>query len=111
MRFVCRNDQKDGTVHLLSNSPRIQELGEVLYKLEGISAIQRYLKWLEKWPDRNLAKFHKGKVLYLCWNNRLGANQMDNSFSGKVLGSKLNRSQKHDLAAETTTHWAVLARV
>lgn len=31
---------------LLSNSPRIEELGEVLYKLEGISALQRYLKWL-----------------------------------------------------------------
>lgn len=81
------------------------------YKLEGISAIQRYLKWLEKWSNRNLTKFHKGKVLYLCWNNRLGANQMENSFAEKVLGSKLNRSQKHDLAAETTTHWAVLAKV
>lgn len=118
MRFVCRNDQKDGTECLLSNSPRIQELGEVLYKLKGIFAIQRYLKWLEKWPDRNLAKFHKGKVLCLCWrhivhcwNNRLGANQMENSFAEKFLGSKLNKSQKHDLAAETTTHWSVLAKV
>lgn len=35
---------------------------------------------------------------------------MENSFAEKVLGSKLNRSQKHDLAGETTTHWAVLAK-
>lgn len=56
----------------LNNSPRIQELGEMLHKLEGISAIQRYLKWLKR-PNRNLAKFHRGQVLYLCWNNPIQA--------------------------------------
>lgn len=36
---------------------------------------------------------------------------MENSFAEKVLGSKLNRSQQHDLAAVTTTHWVVLAKL
>lgn len=45
----------------------------MVYKLEGISSIQRYLKRLEKWPDRNLGKFHKGKVLHLGSNNPIQA--------------------------------------
>ena len=49
----------------------IQKLGEVIDKLYGCAVIQRDLDRLEKWADRNLMKYSKGKnkVLHLCRNN------------------------------------------
>jgi len=47
------------------------KLGGVADTPEGHAAIQRDLDRLEKWADRNLIKFHKGKyqVLHLRSNN------------------------------------------
>ncbi|KAK4829689.1 hypothetical protein QYF61_006064 [Mycteria americana] len=58
------------------------------------TAIQRDLKTLEKWDDRNLMKFNKEKyeVLHLGRNNpmhqyMLGATQLESSFAEKDWGS------------------------
>ena len=72
---------------------------------EGCAAIQRHLNRQEKWADRNLMKFNKGKckVLHLGRNNpmnqnTLGIDQMKSSFVEKGLGilvdTKLTMSQQ-----------------
>ena len=72
---------------------------------EGCAAIQRDLIRLEKWADRNLSKFNKGKckVLHLGRNNSmhlemLGAAQLESSFAEKdlrvLVDNKMNVSQQ-----------------
>ena len=49
------------------------KVGGVVGKPEGCVAIQRYLDGLDKWTERTLIKFNKGKckVLHLRRNNPL----------------------------------------
>jgi len=72
---------------------------------ESGAAIPRELNSLEKWADRNLVKFNKGKckVLHLgrispIHQYMLGATQLESSFAKKGLGilveTKLNMSQQ-----------------
>jgi len=74
-------------------------------------AIQKDLNRLEKWADRNLMKFNKGKckVLHLGSNNSmnhsmLGTTQLKSSFAEKNLGDlvdiELNMSQECAFAAK-----------
>ena len=66
------------------------KLGGVADAPEGHAAIQRGLNRLEKWADRNVMKFNKGKckVLHLGRNNpmhqyMLGTTQLESSFAEK----------------------------
>lgn len=72
---------------------------------------------MDKWIDRNLMKYNKGKcqVLYLRRNNpihqyMLGDSQMESSFAEKDLGvlmdTKMNMRQKC-ANGEGTASWAV----
>ncbi|GAB0208210.1 F-BAR domain only protein 2-like [Grus japonensis] len=87
------------------------KLGGVADMPEGHAAIQRDLNRLEKWADRNLMKFNKGKceVPHLGRNNprhqyMLGATQLESSFAEKALGvlvdTKLNMRQQCALATK-----------
>ncbi|PKU47119.1 glycerol kinase isoform x1 [Limosa lapponica baueri] len=75
------------------------------------------LNRLEKWADRNLLKFKKGKcqVLHLGRNNpmhqdMLGANPLGNSIAGKVLvGTKLAMRQQLQERSPTAP-WAASSR-
>ncbi|GAB0179219.1 mitochondrial enolase superfamily member 1 [Grus japonensis] len=87
------------------------KLGGVTDMPEDHAAIQRDLNRLEKWADRNLTKFNKGKcnVLHLERNKprhqyMLGVDQLESSLAEKDLGvlvdTKLNVSQQCALAAK-----------
>ncbi|GAB0184084.1 mitochondrial enolase superfamily member 1 [Grus japonensis] len=75
--------------------------------------VQRDLDRLEKWTNRNLMKFIKGKckILHLARNNpthqyMLGITWLESSFAEKALGvlvdTKLNMSQQCALVAKNT---------
>ncbi|GAB0180750.1 mitochondrial enolase superfamily member 1 [Grus japonensis] len=81
------------------------KLGGVADMPEGRAAIQRDLDSLDKWTDRNLMKFNKGKckILYLESKNprrqyMLGATDLESSLAEKDLGvlvdTKLKVSQQ-----------------
>jgi len=65
------NDLHDGTDCTLNNFADDTKLGEVADTPEGRASIQNDLDRLEKWADRDLTKFNKGKckVLHLGRNN------------------------------------------
>jgi len=78
---------------------------------EGHAAIQRDLNRLEKWTDRNLIPFNKGKckVTHLGRNNpmhqnMLGASQLESNSTekdqGVLVDSRLNMSQQCALVAK-----------
>ncbi|KAK4825525.1 hypothetical protein QYF61_000038 [Mycteria americana] len=90
------------------------KLGGMADMPEGHAAIQRDLDRLEKWADRNLMTFKKGKckVLHLGRNNpmhqyMLGATQLEGSLAENNLGvlvdTKLNMSQQCALAAKVAS--------
>ncbi|GAB0203569.1 methylenetetrahydrofolate reductase [Grus japonensis] len=88
-----------------------QNWKECLIGPEGHAAIQRNFNRLEKWANRNLMQFNKGKskVLHLGRNNprhqyMLGATQLENRFPEKALEGlvypKLNVRQHCALVAK-----------
>ncbi|KAK4827847.1 hypothetical protein QYF61_021984 [Mycteria americana] len=98
----------DGAEHILSKSADDTKLGGGVDMPVGRAAIQRDLDRLEKWANRNLVNFSKGKgkSLYLGRNMRglymLRADWQQSSFAEKELGvlvdTKLNISQQCALA-------------
>jgi len=79
------------------------KLGGVANAPEGHAAIQKDLKRLEKWADKNLMKFNKGmcKVLHL-WQNkstRTCYGPAKKNFTKKDLDTKLN--VRHQCALAT----------
>ncbi|KAK4807114.1 hypothetical protein QYF61_018455 [Mycteria americana] len=96
---VFINELDDGAQCTLSKFSDNTKVGGVADTPEGGAAIQRDLDRLEKWANRNLMKFNKGKcqVLHLGRNNprhqyMLGASQLERIFAEKDLG--LNMSQQ-----------------
>lgn len=61
MFIICINDLDDGTECALSKCGNNVKLRGVVDTPDGFAAIQRDLNKLEKWADRSLADFNKGK--------------------------------------------------
>lgn len=55
------NDLDNGPEHILSKFPDDTKLGEIADISENRVAIQLDFSRLEKWSDRNLMKFSKGR--------------------------------------------------
>ena len=90
---VFVNDPDDGTECTLGKLTGDTKLRGAADAPDGCAAIQRDLDRLEKWADRNLMQFSKGKckVLHLGRNNprhqyMLGDAQLENSLEEKDLG-------------------------
>ncbi|KAK4827366.1 hypothetical protein QYF61_017304 [Mycteria americana] len=102
---IFTNDLDDRVECALSKFAGVTELEGVADTPEGRAAIQKDLERLEKWADRNLMKFNKGKckVVYLGMNNlihqyMLGANQLESSFVEKDLESPGEHQVEHEPA-------------
>ncbi|GAB0185568.1 mitochondrial enolase superfamily member 1 [Grus japonensis] len=87
------HDLDKGTGCTLSKFADDTKLGGVADTPEGCAAIQQDLDRLERWAERNLKKFNKGKcrVLHLGRNNpkhqyRLGVDLLGSSAAEKDLG-------------------------
>ena len=87
------------------------KLGGVVDRPDGCAAVQKDLDRLEKWSDRNLMVFNKGKrkVLPLgrvspMHQDRLGTDQPESSFVDKglevLMDTKLTMRQQCALAAK-----------
>lgn len=95
------------------------KVGEAMNMQEDCVTIQKYFNRLEKWADRNFMKFNtdKWKLLHLGWNNfmeydRLAADRLENSFTGKVLRPQvdtLTMNQQYTVAEIKTNHpWSCI---
>ena len=80
----------DGTECILGKFSDHITLGGVTDKTEACATIQWHLNRLQKWSDRNLVMFNKGKckTLHLGRNKqyRLVAHWLESSFSEKTQG-------------------------
>ncbi|TRZ18143.1 hypothetical protein HGM15179_008962 [Zosterops borbonicus] len=94
----------NGPEHILSKFPDDTKLGEIADISENHVTIQLDFSRLEKWSDRNLMKFRKGKVQHpACGEEHLkhqckvGATQMESSSvekgQGILVNIKLNMNQ------------------
>ncbi|PKU40804.1 rna-directed dna polymerase from mobile element jockey-like [Limosa lapponica baueri] len=102
------NDQDDGRDCILSKFTDDTKLGEVADTLEVRASIQRDLDRLEKWADRNLIEFNKGKCQVCPWGGispgqyTLVTNWLESSSAEKefrvLVDSKLAMSQECALA-------------
>ncbi|KAK4830515.1 hypothetical protein QYF61_011457 [Mycteria americana] len=101
-------------VYTLSKFADDTKLRGVADTPEGCAAIQRDLDRLQKWADRKIIKFNKGKckVLHVGRNNSmhqymLGAAKPESSLAEKDLGvlmdNKLNMSQHRIIAAKAAS--------
>lgn len=60
------NGLDDGAEHTLSKLADDTRLGGVVLRPEGCAAILRHLGRLERWADRDLMQFSKGKCKGCC---------------------------------------------
>ncbi|KAK4827639.1 hypothetical protein QYF61_019849 [Mycteria americana] len=117
LEFKCIKSDK-GDECTLSKFAKYTKLGRVADRPGGCAAIQRDLDRLEKWANRNLMKFNKGKseVLHMVGNNlmhqyRLGADWLESSFAEKdlevLVDKKWNMSQQCAPVTKRAS-WSVL---
>ncbi|KAK4819435.1 hypothetical protein QYF61_004585 [Mycteria americana] len=90
-------DLDDGAECTLSKSADHTKLGVVAGTRESCTARERDLDRLEKWANRNILMFNKGKCKVLHWgkNNAmhqcmLGATHLESSFAEKALRVLVN---------------------
>ena len=77
------------------------KLGGAVNTLQGRAAIQRDFDKLEKWADRNVTKFNKGKykVLHVGWDKLMQRYRHPPVILVVLEGKKWNMSQQCDLVA------------
>ncbi|KAK4825164.1 hypothetical protein QYF61_024553 [Mycteria americana] len=78
------------------------KLGGVSDTLEGCTAIQKDLNSLEKWADRNLMKFNKGKCKVPLAPTATPRHHFAEKDLGVLVNTKLSMSQQCALAAKKT---------
>ena len=103
------DDERECTLSRFANDTNLG----VADKPDSCDAIQRALNRLEKWTERNLIKFSKGKCKdlplersSLMHKYMLGANWLERSFAekdlGVLVGTKLNVSQHGALVVKSS---------
>ncbi|GAB0179600.1 mitochondrial enolase superfamily member 1 [Grus japonensis] len=98
---VLINDRDDGAECILRKLACSASLGGADDMPQICAAIQRDLKTLEKWANRNPMQFKKGKCKVLHLQYELGPDQLESSFAEKTLVyTRLNMSQQCALAAK-----------
>lgn len=92
------------------------ELGGVVCSPHGCAALQKDLVRLEKWADRTVVKFNKGKiqVLHQMWNNPMHHYRLETKSTEKELvvlvDTKLHMREQCALAAKKVNSLLVYIR-